>query len=255
MKNTKNNAIRLRLTGGMDAAVTNPKWMRIFYTIALAAVIGFSMAGCNNPDNPINTGSKTALDTPANVRVDDAGKTAFTLKWNAVSGVDKYELDIGGVLQQVSNSTTSYDLKALTFDPAEKIEEVAPALAEKITEEAKPDPYNITINAANGGTIRTNPQGNATAGTTVTINVSPNSGYTFNVNSLSVTNGADGNAVNVQTETAAGSIGYTFTMPASDVTISGSFTQNSTDGNPGGSGSGGNTGGSTGGNPGGSTGG
>jgi hypothetical protein len=364
----------------------------LWQVLAIIALVGFVAIACDNGTTPNrDPGGKTALSTPANVRVDDAGKTAFNLKWDAVQGADKYELDIGGVLQQVSDSTVSYDLKALTFDPkvypirvralaangdeaykdsaysvplnvepaeyifttdgvslspsirfsrnaarsaggdgltitgltpygqgletivippkigsvtvttigasafagtditsiklpdtvteilagafsncpvlvivvfvsveppamandvfegsnaletiivpegsgsayAETIDEAAPALAEKI-EEARPEPFAITINAANGGRITTNPSGNALAGTSVMITVSPNSGYTFNVNSLRVTD-ANNKAVNFQQNTSGG---YTFTMPASDVTVSGSFTQNSTGGNPGGS--------------------
>jgi len=66
---------------GMDAAVTNQKWslrsklqctksarMRILYTIALAAMIGFSMAGCDNgttppPYTPTNTGITPTITT------------------------------------------------------------------------------------------------------------------------------------------------------------------------------------------------
>ena len=366
---------------------------RLIRIITFATVIGFSMASCGDVDDPTDpSGGKTALATPANVRVDDAGKTAFVLKWDAVSGVDKYELDIGGEIKQVSETTTSYDLKALTLDPkvypirvralaesgddtfknsaysptlnvepadymfttdnassgpgqsiqsarsvardvggssagssgltitgltpygkgldtivippkigsitvttiganafadsdiitsiklpetvteiksgafsnctvlvivvfvsveppalagdvfegsnaletivvpdgsadayAETIEEAAPDIAGKITE-TQPESFNITVNAANGGTIKTNPQSSALAGTTVTITVTPDSGYTLNVNSLRVM-GADNKAVNVQ-QTGTG--GYFFTMPSSDVTVSGTFTQNST---------------------------
>jgi len=355
----------------------------LWQVLAVIALVGFVAIACDNETIPSLDG-KTALPAPANVRVDDAGKTAFNLKWDAVQGADKYELDIGGVLQQVSDSTVSYDLKALTFDPkvypirvralaangdkvykdsaysaplnvepaeyifttgnvssspsirfvrsvarsvggdgltitgltpygqgletivipskigsvtvttiganafadndvitsvklpdtvteilsgafsnctvlvvvvfvsaeppvmandvfegsnaletiivpegsgsayAEAIEEAAPALAGKI-EEAKPESFSITINTANGGRITTDPQGNVAANTTVTINVYPNQGYTLD--KISVTYGADGNAVNVQQNTSGG---YFFTMPASDVTISGSFTSEPT---------------------------
>jgi hypothetical protein len=361
------------------------KLIKMFGIIALIAVI---MAACADPADDDLTKEqtpvgKTALTTPANVRVDDAGKTAFTLKWDAVSGVDKYELDIGGVLSQVSDSTTSYDLKALTFDPkvypirvralaangddkykdsaysaplnvepaqymfttanvsaspsvgfsrgiarvitasdgvkitgltnygktletivippkigsatvttigasafagtditsiklpdtvteiltgafsncpvlvivvfvsveppamandvfagstaletivvpegsgtayADTIEDAAPALAEKI-EEAKPTPFNITVNTASGGRITTNPSGSALAGTSIMITVTPNSGY--QLASLNVKD-ANNRDVNYQTVNSGNTIiGYSFIMPASNVTISAVFT-------------------------------
>jgi uncharacterized repeat protein (TIGR02543 family) len=84
--------------------------------ILIAAI--FTMTGCGDGNGPIDgLPGKTPLATPANVRVDDESKTAFNLKWDAVQGADSYTLDIGGVLKQVSGSTTSYDLKELTEDP------------------------------------------------------------------------------------------------------------------------------------------
>jgi hypothetical protein len=93
--------------------------------------------------------------------------------------------------------------------------------------------YKINVNTGSagtsgGGSITTNPHGNATAGTSVTINISVNSGYQLASIKVTDSNNKD---VNLQPNNASG--GYTFTMPASDVTVSGSFTQNSTGGNPG----------------------
>jgi len=90
-------------------------FFKLFGIIALVVIIGFTMAACDELDN-IPTG-KTPLGTPANVRVDDANKTAFTLRWDAVEGADSYTVDIDGILHQVSASTTSYDLMALTAAP------------------------------------------------------------------------------------------------------------------------------------------
>ena len=90
------------------------KFISITAALVLATTFTFS---CSGDDGGGDSGGKTPLSTPANVRVDDAGKTAFTLKWDAVTGADSYTLDIDGELKQVSGSTTSYDLKALTADP------------------------------------------------------------------------------------------------------------------------------------------
>jgi len=83
--------------------------------LAVLLTFVFMLTGCEDLTNPLT--GKTPLDTPANVRVDDAGKTDFTLKWDAVTGADSYTLDIDGELKSVSGSTTSYDLRALTVDP------------------------------------------------------------------------------------------------------------------------------------------
>jgi hypothetical protein len=84
--------------------------------------------------------------------------------------------------------------------------------------------YKITTSVVPvvGGTITTNPQGNAAEGTIVTVYVSPNinQGYTYNSSSLTITN-TNGGAVNYQPTDDGGS--YTFTMPATDVTITGTF--------------------------------
>jgi len=97
------------------------KQNKLFGTLALIMGVmfigAFALAGCEQPTDPSNPTGKTPLATPANVRVDDAGKTAFVLKWDAVDGADSYTVDIDGELKQVSASTTSYDLKALTADP------------------------------------------------------------------------------------------------------------------------------------------
>jgi hypothetical protein len=92
------------------------KFEKAARTLLLCALaLGLILTGCDTGSNP--GGGTTPLATPANVRVDDAGKTAFTLKWDAVAGADSYTVDIDGILQQVSASTTSYDLKTLTADP------------------------------------------------------------------------------------------------------------------------------------------
>jgi hypothetical protein len=87
--------------------------IKLFWIIALATIIGFSMMACGGDGT---MGGKTPLATPSGVHV-DADDLAITLKWNAVEGADSYTLDIDGELQSVSGSRTSYDLKALTYDP------------------------------------------------------------------------------------------------------------------------------------------
>ena len=90
--------------------------LKIAGIIAFAAVIGFALTGCDelegDPDD-----LKMPLNTPANVRVEHSNYTEFTLKWDTVQGADSYLLNIDDKLTQVSSSTTSYDLRALTADP------------------------------------------------------------------------------------------------------------------------------------------
>lgn len=86
--------------------------------------------------------------------------------------------------------------------------------------------YTITVaGSITGGTVSANPM-SAKEGDTVTLTVQPASGYTLSGVTVTAENG--------QTVTVTGS---TFTMPASDVTVSATFTVSQT--------SGGNTGGSS----------
>ena len=93
--------------------------------VALAAIIGFSMAGCGDPEESSKPKGKTALGKPQNLRVYDGGdKSEFTLKWDKVTGADKYELDLGdgSALIQVLADYDSYGgdrLKDLVENPKE----------------------------------------------------------------------------------------------------------------------------------------
>jgi hypothetical protein len=69
-----------------------------------------------------------------------------------------------------------------------------------------------------GGSITASPNTNVPAGTTVTITVAANTGYSLKAGTLSV-QPTSGSAI---IPTGSGTT-YTFTMPASDVTISGEF--------------------------------
>ncbi|MDR1836968.1 MAG: leucine-rich repeat protein [Treponema sp.] len=112
--------------------------------LAVLLTFAFMLTGCEDLTNPLT--GKTPLDTPANVRVDDAGKTAFILKWDAVEGADSYTLDIDGELKSVSGSTTSYDLRALTADPKVypiRVRAVAYNGDEEHSDSAYSDPLNV----------------------------------------------------------------------------------------------------------------
>ncbi len=76
--------------------------------------------------------------------------------------------------------------------------------------------YNVTLNPTENGTVRAN-KSTATAGETVTLILTPNDGY--QVASVTVT---DSNGATVPVTGTSGII--TFTMPASNVTVSATFT-------------------------------
>ena len=78
--------------------------------------------------------------------------------------------------------------------------------------------YSVTVPSIPNGTITVNPK-YASAGATVTITVQPNAGY--EINTLTVT---DKNGKSIQLTNLGGNK-YTFTMPASSVTIKASFAE------------------------------
>ena len=78
--------------------------------------------------------------------------------------------------------------------------------------------YAITVPTVTGGTVSVSPK-NASKGSVVTITVTPKTGY--QLSGITVTD-KNGNSV---TLTEQGNGKYTFTMPASAVTIKASFTQ------------------------------
>ena len=90
--------------------------------------------------------------------------------------------------------------------------------------------YIIHVNQAAGGSIHTNQTGTVKAGTTVTFYVTVNQGFTLS--NVRVVNNSNNQQINHQTVTSGGGTSgnagnsYTFVMPASDVTISGTFTAN-----------------------------
>ena len=78
--------------------------------------------------------------------------------------------------------------------------------------------YTVTTGTTSNGTVTVNPK-NPTKGSTVTVNVTPNDGY--QLDTLTVTD-ANGKNVEVKKKTDTE---YTFTMPASKVTVSAAFVE------------------------------
>ena len=82
--------------------------------------------------------------------------------------------------------------------------------------------YSITVDKATGGTVKVSPT-SASKGSTVTITVTPDNGY--ELDNLTVTD-KDGKVVSL---TDKGDGKYTFTMPASKVTVKASFVETGTE--------------------------
>lgn len=82
--------------------------------------------------------------------------------------------------------------------------------------------YAVDVSSASNGTVTVSPK-NASKGATVTITVTPNSGY--ELDTLTVTD-KDGKAVSL---TNKGDGKYTFTMPASKVTVKATFEETGTE--------------------------
>jgi hypothetical protein len=93
-----------------------------------------------------------------------------------------------------------------------------PAYDVTVSGEFEPIPVYYTVTAPgniNGGSITANPV-SAVAGTTITLTISPDSGFQLKEDSLKVTETGG-------TRTVAVSATYTFIMPAYDVTVGGEF--------------------------------
>jgi hypothetical protein len=98
---------------------------------------------------------------------------------------------------------------------------VMPAAHTTVTAVFEAIQYSININGMNGGavaaTVDNSPVMTAIIGQTVTLTATPNEGHQYLAGSLTVTK-ADGNAAQT-----SGSNPYTFTMPASNVTVTAGF--------------------------------
>jgi hypothetical protein len=76
--------------------------------------------------------------------------------------------------------------------------------------------YTVTVNSLTNGAVSASPT-SAAAGTTITLTVTPASGYVLQAGSLKVNNGA--------VSVAGSGSTYTFTMPAANVTVGAVFTR------------------------------
>ena len=155
-------------------------------------------------DITVTGGAATVGGSPATKAA--AGKEV-TITANAAPGgqvFDKWVVESGSVaLANETNETTTFTM------PASNVEIKATYKTAPATE------YNITVESAKNGTITVSPK-SASKGSTVTITVKPDKGY--ELDTLKV---LDSKNQTIKLTEKDGKL--TFTMPASKVTVKGSF--------------------------------
>jgi hypothetical protein len=83
--------------------------LKAFGVIAIAAVIGFSMAACDDDNGPSRDPGGTSggvLPAPSNIRCNVSGTSVY-ITWNAVSGASGYNLYVSGSSSFPANNTDS----------------------------------------------------------------------------------------------------------------------------------------------------
>ena len=155
-----------------------------------------------------NRDPKTATLT-ATVSPDNA--TDKTVAWTSAD--EKVATVENGVVTAVGNGTTTITAKA---GDKTAVCTVTVSTRSSSSGGSSKTTYPVNTPTADNGTAAVSPK-NAAKGDTVTITVTPDSGY--KVDKVTVTN-ANGNAITV---TDKGNGKYTFTMPASKVTITPTF--------------------------------
>ena len=184
-----------------------------------------------------STGGPTQLDAPTNLTV-TPGNEQLAFSWDAVTNASSYTLsyttdsewetqtDVENIATNsktvtgLTNGTTYYakvkavgDGVSYSTSNYSSVTSAAPTAATY---------YDITITTPlTGGSVSAS-AATATSGTTVTLTATPSAGYTFSniASNWSVVDEGD----NPVTVTPGASNTATFTMPASDVTVSAIFT-------------------------------
>lgn len=151
-------------------------------------------------------------DIPIEVTLDDGYQVASK---DGITGTWVDEISTYPVTKELEDIDVDVDNNSATF--------TMPAGNVTLSVKVEATPFDITNNAStSGGSVTVDPEDmEAVAGETVTITANPKK--TYKVKDLEVTyNDSKGKKLNV--ELTAGENGtYTFTMPAADVEISGSF--------------------------------
>ena len=157
----------------------------------------------NNKGYAAGTGTKSQAGLVANLTGDNANKAAWTItaSGNAYEFVNVWNKSKSVNANLRNNTTYGFACYATGTGGALSLYRKAGAK------------YNVTVNSTTNGSVTASPT-SAEAGTTITLTVTPETGYVLE--SLTV----DGSAVELTDGT------YTFNMPAADVTIAATFKEN-----------------------------
>ena len=112
-----------------------------------------------------------------------------------------------------SNNNTYTISEAGTYDVTIKYDPFTNTVSHTFNKQSSPGDYTITVNSASNGTVTASPT-SADENDTVTLNVTPDSGYVLS--SLSVKDASNN-------DVAVDHNDYTFKMPASNVTVTPTF--------------------------------
>ena len=158
----------------------------------------------DNKGYAAGTGTKSQAQLVANLTGDNANKAAWT-----VTGTSTYEFtNVWNTSQSVNaalRNNTTYGFACYATSTGGAL-----SLYRKAGEK-----YDVTVNSTTNGTVTADPT-SAEAGTTITLTVTPKTGYVLDA--LTVTD-ASSNTVTVTNNNE-------FTMPASDVTVTATFKEN-----------------------------
>ena len=182
-----------------------------------------------------SSGGPTKLSTPTNFAA-TPGNAQATFTWTAVEHASSYTISYtpnGGEEQTVASVTgTSKTIEGLTNETEYTCKIKAVGDGENYSDSDYSSTITVTPTAATyydinitspltGGSVETS-VASATAGTTITLTATPSAGYTFsNIASnwsVEADEGDDPEVTPGEGNTA------TFTMPASDITVSATFT-------------------------------
>jgi hypothetical protein len=140
------------------------------------------------------------------VSASPASATAGTSITLTVTPDTGYELQSGSLTY--SHDGTDYPVSSSSF-----IMPAANVTVGAVFDPLPPNTYSITVNTSSGGTVSVDGGiSSATAGTTITLTVTPDTGYVLQSGSLKY----NGTAI-------TGGPPYTFTMPASDISVEATF--------------------------------
>jgi hypothetical protein len=150
--------------------------------------------------------------TNGSVNPDAASATAGTTITLTVTPNTGYALKAGTLKYRYGGSDYTPSGSGLTYTFAMPAADVTVSAE---FEALPPDTYSVTPASMTGGAVNPN-AASATAGTTITLTVTPNAGYTLKTGTLKYSHGGSDYPL-------TGGPPYTFAMPAANVTVSAEF--------------------------------